>query len=226
MSDIAAQSLAGVRVACSWSGGKDSCLALHRAREAGAIPVALLTMFDDDGARSRSHGLRPEILARHADALGIPLLTGRAGWKAYRGEFLRVLAEARALGADDIVFGDIDLEAHRVWEDEVCTEAGARAHLPLWLGDRRALVEEFLAAGFEARITTVRLDALGPEVLGRALDHDFIAHCERLGVDACGENGEFHTVVVNAPWFAHPLELRTGATHEVGGCAGIDFTVS
>ncbi len=215
----------GIPVACSWSGGKDSCLALHRVMEAGARPVALVTMLDGTGARSRSHGLRSEVFEWHAAALGVPWMTASAEWSDYESAFVGLLRRAREAGAEAVVFGDIDLEPHREWEELVCARAGLRAVLPLWGESRRGLVEEFLASGFAARITTVRVAALPAEVLGARMTDEFVAMCEATGVDACGENGEYHSVVVGAPWFDRELVLEAGAIHEVGGCAGVDLRV-
>ncbi len=209
-------------IACSWSGGKDSCLALHRARSCGARPVALLTMFDAGGERSRSHGLRPEVLAAQAVSLGLPLRLGRASWQSYEMVFKTQLLELVADGVRDVVFGDIDLLPHREWEERVCRETGARAHLPLWLGRRRSLLDEFWAAGFVCRIIAVDGARLGAEVLGEPLTPTLADTFEAHGIDACGENGEFHTVVTAGPGFAHPLELDFGVVVASGGHLAID----
>ncbi|GAB2903024.1 diphthine--ammonia ligase [Microvirgula curvata] len=210
-------------VAASWSGGKDSALALWRAIAAGARPLALLNMSDESGQRSRSHGLRPEVLAAQADSLGIELLTGQASWADYEQVFVGALHGLRARGVEQVVFGDIDLDAHRFWEEKVCVRAGLQAWLPLWQASRRSLVDEMIGAGFVARLSTVREDALPASFLGRTLDADCVTELESLGVDPCGEGGEFHTVVVDGPLFRQPLTLQTGDIHRHGGCAFIDF---
>jgi diphthine-ammonia ligase len=201
----------------SWSGGKDSALAFHRARKAGGVPVALINMLDETGGRSRSHGLRPEILEAQAAALGVPLRTALASWAGYENAFTALLAGAVVDGAGAAVFGDIDLAAHRDWEEKVCSVAGLRVSLPLWLEPRRTLVDELLGLGFRALIVAVREDALPARLLGRTLDAALVAEIESLGADACGENGEYHTVLVDGPDFARPLSL-------VPGPAGIHHT--
>ncbi len=201
----------------SWSGGKDSALAFHRAKAAGGIPLAVINMLDETGGRSRSHGLRPEVLAAQAAALGVPLRTARAAWATYEAGFTALLAGASADGVTAAVFGDIDLAAHRDWEEKVCAAAGVRASLPLWLEPRRALVDELLGLGFQAVIVAVKEDALPARLLGRALDASLVAEIEGLGADACGENGEYHTVLVDGPDFAWPITL-------VPGPAGIHYT--
>lgn len=207
----------------SWSGGKDSALALLRALEAGGRPLALLNMLDETGTRSRSHGLRPEILGAQAAALGLPLWTARASWTSYGREFTALLARAADAGAESVVFGDIDLQDHRDWEEGVCAAAGLRAALPLWQEPRRALVEEGLSRGLRARIVAVREDALPPGLLGRVLDPALLDEIERLGADACGEHGEYHTVVVDGPGFLAPLRLHAGDVHREGGVATLDL---
>ncbi len=215
----------GLRVAGSWSGGKDSCLALYRCVGKGAVPVALLTMFDEAGERSRSHGLRPEVLAAQAQRVGIPLLTGRASWQAYESRFKDQLRALRAEGVLDVVFGDIDLPSHREWEERVCSECGMRAHLPLWLADRGAILDEFWAAGFRCRIIAVDAKRLSGGVLGLELTADLAAEFTSRGIDACGENGEFHTIVVDGPLFRRPLDLEFGEIVLSGGYLAIDASV-
>lgn len=207
----------------SWSGGKDSALALLRAQAAGGRPLALLSVLDESGTRSRSHGLRPEVLAAQAAALGLPLRTARASWASYTPVFTALLASAAQGGATGAVFGDIDLQDHRDWEEGVCAAAGLRAALPLWQEPRRALVEEGLRRGLRARIVAVREDALPADLLGRTLDAALVSEIERLGADACGEGGEYHTVVVDGPGFTAPLDLQPGEVHREGGVATLDL---
>ncbi len=102
------------KAAMSWSGGKDSCLALHRSLGRFDVQV-LLTMFTEDGARSRSHGLRPEVVARQAELLRLRLVSGRGSWKTYEQEFKRVLGELAADGFSHVIFGDIFLDEHKAW---------------------------------------------------------------------------------------------------------------
>ncbi len=209
--------MTGTPFVTSWSGGKDSALAFHRVRQAGGVPLAVVNMLDETGARSRSHGLRPEVIAAQAAALGVPLRSARASWGEYEAQFTALLRQAAADGAAEAVFGDIDLAAHREWEEQVCAAAGLRARLPLWLEPHRALVDELLDLGLRARIVAVREDALPAALLGRTLDAALIREIERLGADACGENGEYHTVLTDGPDFMRPLRL-------VPGPAGVHHT--
>jgi diphthine-ammonia ligase len=195
---------------CSWSGGKDSCLALHRAIGAGARPAFLLTILNEGGERSRSHGLALDVLRAQSAALGIPLATRTASWEAYEPTFIAALRELKEAGVEAGVFGDIDIEEHRQWEEKVCAAAGIAAHLPLWQTPRRALLDELLALGFKAMVIATKDDPMGHRYLGRTLDAELIREFERVGIDLCGEAGEYHTVVTDGPIFAHPLALRAG----------------
>ena len=211
--DLATPDLAGVPVYCSWSGGKDSALALHEAIEAGAEPRFLVAMLTEGGERSRSHGLRRGLLAAQAKAIGVPIRFGGATWAGYREEFVRVVGEGvAATGARAGVFGDIDMDEHRDWERDVCAEVGTEAVLPLWQRDRRAVTDHLLASGFAAVIVAVRDGVLPPSLLGRTLDAGAIAEIEAAGADACGENGEFHTFVHAGPIFAGPIPVEVGET--------------
>ena len=198
----------------SWSGGKDSMLALHRALDAGHEVTALLAMFDDTGERSRSHGLPPHLMQAQADALGIPLVMRRASWQTYEAVFTEQLRAFAAQGVTHGLFGDIDLQAHRDWEERVCAAAGIAAVLPLWLEPRGALVDELLARGYRARVVGVDARFLGAGFCGREFDARFIADLPP-GVDACGENGEFHTFVFDGPRFASPVAHELVAVHEL-----------
>lgn len=205
-------------VCSSWSGGKDSCLALWRAVQAGARVSSLVTMFTEDNRRSRSHGLSREVLEVQATALGVPLLSRSASWDDYEQQMIDVLGEARSLGATSALFGDIDIPRHRQWEEMVCAAAGLGACLPLWQEDRLGLLEEFWDAGFECRIVVAREGLVDRKYLGRILDRQVAQELSAAGIDACGENGEFHTLVTAGPLFRLPLEIELGEQVLRSGC--------
>ena len=188
----------------SWSGGKDSMLALLAARAAGIEVRWLLAMLDETGAKLRSHGVSLALMRTQARALGLELVAPRASWDDYEAVFTARLRELAARGAKSAVFGDIDLQAHRDWEERVCLQAGLQAMLPLWGRQRPDLAREFIALGYKARVVCVDSRYLPDDFCGRLFDADFIADLPR-GVDACGENGEFHTFVFDGPSFAQPV---------------------
>jgi len=195
------------KAAVSWSGGKDSYLAFHRGAE-GLNVCALLTMFTEDGTRSRSHGLRPEVLARQASLLGLPLVSGRASWSTYEEEFKRVLRALARDGFSHVIFGDIFLDQHKAWVERVCNESGLEAVEPLWGAQTPELLREFLATGADARIVATNALLLDQKWLGRRLAEDMLPVLASLGVDACGERGEYHTLVFASPRMKAPLHLR------------------
>jgi uncharacterized protein (TIGR00290 family) len=195
------------RVFCSWSGGKDSCLAFHVAGDAGAAPEVLVSMFEPCADRNRSHGVPEALIAAQAQALGVELRSPRAAWLDYERVFASTLAGLRAEGFGHGVFGDIDLEAHRAWEERLCSGAGMRASLPLWQWPRARVVAEVFARGIDAVCVCVNTRYLPATFCGRRYDADFVAALPP-GVDACGENGEFHTFVTDAPRFRRPVTAR------------------
>lgn len=167
----------------------------------------MITMFDETGLRSRSHGVSRRIVEMQARALGLELVTPSASWSNYESEFVRALRTLSEANYRVAIFGDIDLQAHRDWEERVCAMAGLTASLPLWQRDRRELAEESMALGFRSLVVCTDSHHLGDEFCGREFDARFIADLPP-GVDPCGENGEFHTFVYDGPLFSHPLEVQ------------------
>lgn len=213
------------RAAVSWSGGKDSALALHRASERFDI-AGLITVMIEDGSRSRSHGLRRSVLEAQAKALDLPLLTVNADWQNYEAQFDKLLRRARRWDISHAIFGDVFPDAHKAWAENVSRRAGLEAVEPLWGEPTQALAEAFLASGGRARITTVREDRLDGKVwLGRELDRDALRELRDRGVDPGGENGEFHTVVTRFP-NGEAISLNRLDTLSHAGCGLCDFTVA
>lgn len=204
-----------VRYFCSWSGGKDCCLALHRAMTLWGPPVCLLNMLTEDGEHSRSHGLPKRLLQAQAEALGVPLVLGSASWADYESEFVRQLQALATQGVQAGVFGDLDLQIHWDWEQGVCEQAGLVALEPLWHTPHEMLVEEFLQAGFDALIVTVQLDKVPQSFLGRRYS-EAVADLREWGVDVSGEGGEFHTCVIEGPIFSAPIPYVAKSVRDIG----------
>lgn len=215
--------LKGKRCFVSWSGGKDGCLAMHRAVQAGARIEVVVNMMVESGDRSRSHGLRSAIIEAQARSMGLRLESVATSWEAYEKNFIGILQRIREQGIEAGIFGDIDLQAHLDWERMVCDLVGITPALPLWQGERKMLVREFLDAGFETRLVAVRADFLSPDYLGQAFSLDLAETFEKRGVDACGENGEFHTVVTDGPCFRQSLEIVPGERVLKDGYWFLDF---
>lgn len=192
----------------SWSGGKDSCYAVMQAIAGGKKAGVLLNVMSEEGQISRSHGIPKALLQKQADAAGIPLLAIPSSWETYEANFVEALCHAqREYGVSEAVFGDLGLQPHRDWEEKVCAAVGLEPVLPLWGWDRAALVRTMIAEGLEAVIVSCNVQ-MGPSFLGRTLDLGLVEELERLNIDPCGENGEFHTLVVNCPLFSERLEVR------------------
>lgn len=206
--DLVASS-AGQRCVCSWSGGKDCALALYRVMRAGARPVSLLTACIEDGSRTRSHGLRREVIEAQSVALGLPLRTFATSWTDYEQNFVREL-QAACADADAAIFGDIDGENNRMWEEKVSSAAGVEALLPVWHEEPESLIREFVRCGFAAMIVAVDDQRLPAELLGETLSISLIDKLIELGADPCGELGEYHTVVFKGPLFSREIRLRPG----------------
>ena len=213
------------KAAISWSGGKDSCAAFHRARHDFDI-VAAVTMFNEDGSRSRSHGLRPEVLSAQVGRMGLQHLTEQCAWSSYDEAFSRALATAAGLGVTHVIFGDILFEEHRAWATRLAESQGLTAVEPLWGHSTTELYRDFLALGGRARIVTIRSSELDESFLGRELSAGMLDEFVALGVDPCGERGEYHTVVTDCPAFSRPLVLRACGRGGQSGCVAEDLVVT
>ncbi|MFC4711460.1 diphthine--ammonia ligase [Planococcus dechangensis] len=206
----------------SWSGGKDSALAFYRAVKQGHVPIALFTMFEEGGERSKSHGLKKQILEAQAERMGLPLVIGEADWAGYEEEFIHHLKNFKAQGIELGVYGDIDLEDHRLWVEKVSKQAELDVLHPLWQEMRRSLLTELVDEEFKAVITVVDTSRVGEEFLGRVFTHELIVELEALGIDACGEEGEFHTTLVDGPIFVEPLPVEFGNIERNGQYAMLE----
>lgn len=194
------------KTAISWSAGKDSCLALLRAREEGLPVSTFLTMLDPDGL-SKSHALPRELVQAQVALLGGQWLPAVAGPGEYGTVFAERLQALRESGHTHLVFGDIDLQAHRDWLEPACAKAGLAAVFPLWGESREALAQEVISRGIRAKLVCVDTRWLDASFCGAEYDTSLLARLP-AGVCPCGEEGEFHTFVWDAPGFEQPLRLR------------------
>ena len=196
------------RSLCSWSGGKDSCFALMQAIHLGYTPEVLLNVLNEEGKISRSHGIPADILQAQAAAAGLPLHLISSSWSDYETNFTNALSSLKErYQLTHAVFGDIDLQAHRDWEEKVCGQAGLFALLPLWQQERRKLVMQMLESGIVTMIVSCN-ELMGETFIGKIITEETVVELEALGVDACGENGEFHTLVVDCPLFSEALDVQ------------------
>jgi diphthine-ammonia ligase len=151
-----------------------------------------------------------------AERMGLPLIIGKASWAGYEEEFIGQLKTFKSEGVQMGVYGDIDLEDHLAWVQKVSAEAGMEVNHPLWQEPRKDLLKELLEEGFKAVITVVDTSRLDEKFLGRAFTHELIAELEEHGIDACGEEGEFHTVVIDGPIFVEPVPVTFGEKAAAG----------
>jgi diphthine-ammonia ligase len=193
---------------CSWSGGKDSCFALMQAIDLGYTPKVLLNVLNEEGIISRSHGIPYAILQEQANLSGFHLHCISSSWEDYEMHFTHALQELKdGFKITDAVFGDIDLQAHRDWEEKVCANAGLNAVLPLWKQDRKALVIQMLEEGIEAIIVSCN-ETMGERFIGQLITPALVDELEAMEIDACGENGEYHTLVLNCPLFSSAVNVN------------------
>jgi uncharacterized protein (TIGR00290 family) len=178
-----------------------------RAKQQGYVPRILLTVLNEEGKISRSHGIPSAILMKQASSMGLPAYAISSSWEDYEANFTAALEKLKInYGLTHAVFGDIDLQAHRDWEEKVCANAGLSAVLPLWKEDRRKLVLEMLEKGIETMIVSCN-ETLGENFLGRTLTPSLIDELVAMGIDPCGENGEYHTLVLDCPLFAERIRV-------------------
>jgi uncharacterized protein (TIGR00290 family) len=200
------------RVAVSWSGGKDSCLACYKALQKGLEISYLLNFISSKDNRCMSHGVNSRLITAQSEAVGIPLIQKEVTWDTYEEEFKKAAKGLKEMGIDGIVFGDIDIIEHLNWVIRVCNNVGVLCMEPLWRLNREQVLNEFINAGFEAVVVNVKADIFGAEWLGRKIDKTFIKDLLGLNatrnVDICGEFGEYHTLVIDGPIFKKSIKIH------------------
>jgi uncharacterized protein (TIGR00290 family) len=196
----------------SWSGGKDSMLALHEARDDYEI-VGLLTTVTEEYDRISMHGVRRRLLEQQAEALGLPLekvlIPPTCVNADYEVRMGTALARYRTAGVSAVVCGDLFLEDIRRYREERLFAGRLTGVFPLWGRDTGELAREFLARGYRAVLCCVDTHAVAADLAGRLFDAALLADLPP-GVDPCGENGEFHTFVFDGPAFRQPVPYTLG----------------
>jgi uncharacterized protein (TIGR00290 family) len=198
-------------VLVSWSGGKDSCLALYEVQRSGEMAVeALLTTVTRDYDRISMHGVRRALLEDQAASLGIPireiLISKAADNAEYEARMGESLDDAHGDGVDAIVFGDLFLADIRAYREKLLARHGLEGLYPIWGRDTAQLIRDFLRLGFKVVVVCVDPAKLDPAFVGRTIDEAFLADLP-TAVDPCGENGEFHTFVFDGPIFSAPVKF-------------------
>jgi uncharacterized protein (TIGR00290 family) len=198
----------------SWSGGKDSCLALYETQQARNYHVtALLTTVTRDYDRISMHGVRRVLLEQQAASLDLPLHTVLISKGASNEEYETELAAAlnSYRGTDCVIFGDLFLEDIRAYRELFLARHSIKGIYPVWQRNTTEFIKEFIDLGFKAVLTCVDAKVLDQAFAGRMIDADFVASLPP-NIDPCGENGEFHTFVFDGPNFSAPVNWSVGET--------------
>lgn len=207
-----------------WTGGKDCALAMQRAMQQGCEITRIVTFVPPD-ARFLAHPL--PVMQAQVDAIGRPWHRPEVTEPHFESYRKALSALKSDHGVEAVVTGDISLvDGYPNWIRQCAEGLDVEVMTPLWEMDRVGLLRELVEDGFEVMISAVLLSALDEDWLGRRIDPDTIRELERLeGVDPCGENGEFHTVVLNAPYFAKRVDARVVGTHRADGMAFAELRI-
>lgn len=200
----------GKKFIASYSGGKDSTLAIYRAITHGMIPLEFFTTYNTDRDQSWFHGIPKKMLEKVSNEMGVKISLLKTDGEHYNDNFESKLKDARKQGANACVFGDIDLDEHLKWCTDRCEAAGIETCFPLWHESRKSLVYEFIDSGFEAMITVIDTSRLPEKFAGKILTKQVAKEIENFNADICGENGEYHTFVFNGPLFKSPVKFQAG----------------
>jgi len=208
------KNLRGKKFVASYSGGKDSILAVHRSIKSGLLPLGLITTYNIDAGRSWFHGVSERLIRAASDSLSMPVAIVKTTSGQYEENFEKALAEAKSNGAEACVFGDIDIEGHFEWCSQRCQNVGLVPCFPLRGEERKKLVYEFIDNGFLPIIVVVNTGLLSKEFLGKILSREIADSIEKSGADICGENGEYHTFAFYGPLFSDKVEYVVKNTTE------------
>lgn len=197
-----------------WSGGKDSALALNRVlSEKKFEVVCLLTTINEHFKRISMHGVREELLEKQVASIGIPIekmyVPQTTTNEEYGARMEVILKKYKEQGVEHVIFGDIFLEDLRKWREQNLQKVGLSAVFPIWKVDTKELIEEFVSLGFESVICCVNDGYLDEKFAGTRIDGQFLGKLP-ANVDACGENGEYHSFVYAGPIFKQNIPFQLG----------------
>jgi len=204
-------------VVMSWSGGKDSVMALHELlRTADYEVVELMATVSEEYRRVSHHGVREELLDAQAATIGIPLKkvylpSGQGAGctnDVYEEIMRRAMASYKTRGMESVAFGDLFLEDLRAWREANLAKAGMHGLFPIWKRNTTKLAHEVIRLGYKAYVSCVEAH-VGPGFVGRLYDERFLSELPST-IDPCGENGEFHSFVFDGPIFAKPVAVEVG----------------
>jgi uncharacterized protein (TIGR00290 family) len=202
------------KIVVSWSGGKDSALALYELRKSGNFDVtALITTVTEDYGRISMHGVRRSLLESQAEACGIPLrvilISKTSSNEEYETRMRLALESYRERGVTSVAFGDIFLDDLRMYREGNLARVGMKGLFPLWKRDTREMAGTFIDLGFKAITTCLDSKALQATFVGRQFDREFLSELPEA-IDPCGENGEFHSFTYAGPIFQGEIAFEKG----------------
>ena len=207
-----------MRVAVLWSGGKESSLACHRVMTQGHDVAVLVTFILNDWP-SLCHPL--SMISLQSEALGISHVAVKVAEpykEAYRHSIFSLI---RTRGIQGIVTGDIWIEDHRRWMEDVCEGLGVQVIMPLWNESTLDILDAVISNGFRPVFTCVKEPWFDADWLGHQLDRQRIEALrslhERYGIDVCGENGEYHTMVLDGPMFKRSIRIEESTADRKNG---------
>jgi diphthine-ammonia ligase len=196
----------------SWSGGKDSCFACYLALGEGYEISHLVNFVSQEFHRVSFHGTEARLIQLQSQAIGIPLLQKETTWNGYEQEFKKAVRSLLPNGIKGMVFGDIFLDEHKDWVERVCGDLEIEAIEPLWNKKTEKVLTDFIDAGFEAIIVSAKAELIDEDWIGQRVDRNFLEYLKAKNIDLCGENGEYHTLVVNGPLFKRRIEIIEART--------------
>jgi uncharacterized protein (TIGR00290 family) len=219
-----------VRVALSWSSGKDSAWSLHLLREDPSIEVvALVTTLNEEFDRVAMHAVRRELLELQAESVGIPLWTVPLPWpcsnEQYEERMRDLCTRALEAGVEGMAFGDLFLADIRAYREKQLAGTGLGPLFPVWQIPTADLARTMIASGLRAKITCVDPRVLSRKFAGRDFDSQFLADLPP-GIDPCGENGEFHSFVYDGPGFRRTMDVAVGEVVERDGFVFADLCLA
>ena len=200
---------------CSWSGGKDCCLALDSyLRTNPNSKVHLLTMIKKSLGKTYGHFITEGLLQKQADAMGLEISFGYSDDSNYEDNWCIELERLKKKGVTKGIFGDIDLQVHHEWIERVMKKLKLQFEMPLWSKKRKDVVEDFINKGYKATIICIREEKCQEKYLGKTLDLNCVEEMEKDAIDPSAEGGEFHTFTVTGPLFKRNLALFSDGISE------------
>lgn len=204
------------KIAFCWSGGKDSSYALNKILEEGSYEVEILfTTVSSEYKRVSMHGVQEELIKAQADSIGLSIefvyIEESTSHDEYENKMKSYCLTLKERGIHKVAFGDIFLEDLKQYRVDQMSKVGMEAIFPIWKMSTKEIIKDFVKQGFQSYTCCVGLDKLKEDQVGTLMDDEFFNNLPEE-VDPCGENGEFHSFVFNAPMFQYPLSIELGET--------------